>query len=194
MGAQRTGTGRVNALKRELVIRVEERSAASADAVYDVLSDLRSHAIWAGERQGKKTRLTSIDALEGPAVVGTEFTTTGADPMGSFRDTSVVTEASPPGLLEFVTEATLTLKKGATSQWTLVHRYEIAPDSDGSRITYTERVTRMSDLPGTLGIFNVKGLSGLVLRFSKRITRKSVRNLARLAEERASARGKEGAR
>jgi len=185
MEAQRTGTGRANALKHELVIRVEERSAAKLDVVYDVLSDPRSHMVWAGDRQGTKTRLTSIDAPEGPVVVGTEFSTTGADPMGSFRDTSVVTEASRPGLLEFVTEATLTLKRGATSQWTLVHRYEIAADGEGSRITYTERVTRMSDLPGTLGIFNVRGLSGLLLRFSKRITRKSVQNLARLAEERA---------
>jgi hypothetical protein len=186
------GTGRANALRRELVIQVEEHSGASTDAVYDVLTDVRSHLIWAGERQGKKTRLTSMEAPVGPVVVGSEFTTTGADPMGSFRDASIVTEMSRPGLFEFVTEATLTLKKGATSRWTLVHRYQIAAEGEGSRITYTERVTRISDLPGTLRIFNIRGLSGLLLRFSKRITRRSVRNLARLAEERAEARGEEG--
>jgi len=188
MGAQRTGMGRANALKHELVMRVEARSSATPEAVYDVLADPRTHLIWAGERQGKKTRLTSVEAPDGPAVVGTEFTTTGADPMGTFGDTSVVTEASRPGVLEFVTEATLTTKKGVASNWTLVHRYEIAADGAGSRIAYTERVTRISDLPGMLTIFNVRGLSGVLLRFSKRITRKSVRNLARLAEERASAR------
>ena len=185
MEAQRTGTGRANALKRELVTRVEERSAAPAEVVYDVLADVRSHLIWAGERQGKKTRLTSIDAPDGPAVVGTEFATTGADPMGGFADTSVVTEASRPGVFEFVTEATLTTKKGTATHWTLVHRYEIATEGSGSRIAYTERVTRMSELPGMVAMFNVRGLSTLLLRFSKRITRRSIRNLARLAEERA---------
>jgi hypothetical protein len=39
-----------------------------------------------------------------------------------------------------------------------------------------------------VAIFNVPGLSTLLLRFSKRITRRSIRNLARLSEERASAR------
>ena len=188
MEAQRTGAGRANALKRELVTRVEERSAAPADIAYEVLSDLQSHLIWAGERQGKKTRLTSVEAPEGPAVVGTEFVTTGADPMGTFRDTSVVTEASRPSVFEFVTEATLTTKKGTATHWTLVHLYDIAREGSGCRIAYTERVTRMSELPGMVAIFNVPGLSTLLLRFSKRITRRSIHNLARLSEERASAR------
>jgi len=188
MGAQGTGTGRANALKHELVTRVEERSAAPADVAYDVLTDLPSLLVWAGERQGKKTRLTSIEASDGPVVVGTEFTTTGADPMGRFRDTSVVTEASRPTVFEFVTEATLTTKKGSASHWTGVHRYEIANDGDGCLITYRERITRMSEMSGSLAVFNAPVLSGLVLRFAKRITRKSVRNLARLAEERADTR------
>jgi hypothetical protein len=185
MAAQRTGA---NALKRELVVRVEVECRVPPEVVYDVLADVRTHLIWAGEQQGEKTRLTSVEVPDGPATVGTEFTTTGADPMGSFRDASVVTDASRPGLFGFVTEATMTTKKGAVSHWTSVHRYEIAASGEGSRITYTDRVTRISDLPGSLAVFNVPGLSGLVLRFSTRITRRSVRNLARLAEERASAR------
>ena len=188
MGAQGTGTGRANALKHELTIRVAETSAAPPGVVYDVLADVRTHLIWAGERQGKKTRLTSVDGQDGPSTVGSEFTTTGADPMGAFQDSSVVTDASRPDVFGFVTEATLTTKKGLPTHWTLVHRYEITAEGAGSRITYTERVTRMSDLPGMLRVFKVKGLSGLLLRFSTRITRKSVRNLARLAEERARTR------
>ena len=72
---QRTGD-RVrngNALKKELVVRVEADSKASADTVYAVIADLRTHTIWAGERQGKKTRLLTMDTPADPAVVGTEF-------------------------------------------------------------------------------------------------------------------------
>ena len=46
--------------------------------------------------------------------------------MGTFIDTSVVTEATGPSLFEFVTEARLSTKKGKVVEWTLVHRYEIA--------------------------------------------------------------------
>ena len=94
---------------------LEHACEASAEAVYDTLADLRSHFEWGGERQGKKTRLLSIEAPEGPAVAGTEFETTGADPMGAFADRSVVTEASRPRAFEFVTEARLTTKKGKAS-------------------------------------------------------------------------------
>ena len=75
-------------------MRVEATSRASAETVYAVLADLSTHTVWAGERQGKRTRLLTIDAPAGPAVVGTEFSSTGSDPMGSFSDRSVVTEAT----------------------------------------------------------------------------------------------------
>jgi hypothetical protein len=159
-----------------------------AEAVYDVLADLRTHLIWGGERQSKKTRLVSIDAPDGPAVVGTEFSTVGADPMGGFRDRSVVTEASRPELFEFVTEATLTTKKGRTADWTNVHRYEVISNGEGCRIAYTIRIARISALPGMLAMFNVPVVSGLAIKASKGVGRRGVRNLARLAEERASAR------
>jgi len=67
MATRRVGSGRANALRQEIVIRVEERSQAPAVVVYDLLADLRSHLVWAGERQGKKTRLVSLEAPEGPA-------------------------------------------------------------------------------------------------------------------------------
>jgi len=128
MATRRVGNGRANALKQEIVIRVEERPRSPAEVVYDLLADLRSHLVWAGERQGKKTRLVSLEAPEGPAGVGTEFRTEGTDPMGQFTDFSVVTEATRPRVFEFVTEACLQTKKGKRVDWTNVHRYELVSE------------------------------------------------------------------
>ncbi|HLA93768.1 MAG TPA: SRPBCC family protein [Actinomycetota bacterium] len=184
MAAQQEQKGRANALKSELKVHIEETSAAPAEVVYQLLSDLRSHLEWAGERQPKDNyRLLSIEAPEGPASVGTEFSSTGADPMGRFADSSVVTEASRPTLFEFVTEANQTMKKGAVVVWTSVHRYEIEPREHGSRIAYTIRTVRISRLPGALVAFNVPGLRSLLMRFAGSNARRGVRNLARMAEE-----------
>lgn len=182
---QKTGERGANALNQDLVVRVEATSRASTEAVYAVLADLSSHIVWAGERQGKRTRLLTMDAPSGPAVVGTEFRSTGADPMGTFSDRSVVTEATPGEAFEFVTEARLTTKKGIATDWTNVERYELEPTLGGCRIVSTSRVTRISELPGMLGAFKVPGLRRLGLAVSARVSRRSVRNLARVAEERA---------
>lgn len=190
MAAQRTGKQRTNALKHELVTSVRTRCSAPAEVVYDLLADLPSHLEWGGERQSAKTRLVSIDAPDGPATVGTEFRTVGADHIGEFRDGSVVTEATPPSLFEFVTEARLTTKKGTVADWTNVHRYRIASDADGCTITYTVRVARISALPGPLALFNVPGLSRLALKGAAAGERRGIRNLARLAEERAGMTGR----
>jgi hypothetical protein len=184
MQMQKTGDRGANALKQELVVRVEATSRATTEAVYAVLADLSSHIEWAGQRQGKRTRLLTIDAPTGPAVVGTEFHSTGADPMGTFSDRSVVTEAMPGKAFEFVTEARLTTKKGIATDWTNVERYELEPTAGGCRIVFTSRVTRISELPGMLGAFNVPGLRGLGLAVSAKVSRRSVRNLASVAEER----------
>jgi len=181
---QKTRDRGANALKRELVVRVEATSRATTGAVYALLADLSTHTVWAGERQGKRTRLLTIDAPTGQAVVGTEFHSTGADPMGTFSDRSVVTEATPGKAFEFVTEARLTTKKHPASDWTNVERYELESTRDGCRIVCTSRVTRISELPGTLGIFNVPGLRALGLAVSAKVSRRSVRNLARMAEGR----------
>jgi len=186
MKEQYAGSRRANALGegRELVVRTEEHSAATAGAVFDLLTDLRSHLEWAGALQGKKTRLVSLEAPEGPAKVGTEFETTGADPMGRFSDRSVVTEATQKEVFEFVTEARLETKNGEPVDWTVVHRYELSPDGTGCRIVCTDRVTRISALPGMLGMFRVPVLRWLGLKASGTVSRRSVRNLARLAEQR----------
>ena len=181
---QKTGDRSANALKKELVVRVEAGSAAAPETVYGVVADLSSHLVWAGERQSRKTRLLTIDAPAGPAAVGTEWRSTGSDPMGTFSDRSVVTEASPGNAFEFVTEARLTTKQGRTSVWTSVERYELEPEAGGCRIVCTSRVTRITELPGMLALFNVPVLRGLGLKVSANVSRRTVRNLARVAEER----------
>jgi hypothetical protein len=186
---QRKGSGRANALKRELVVQVEQLVRAPAEVVYDLLADVRSHVEWGGRMQPKKNyRLLSIQAAEGPASVGTEFRSTGADAMGTFNDSSVVTEAVRPSVFEFVTEARLSTKKGKVVEWTLVHRYEIVPHGEGCRISYTIRTVRIGDLPGPLAMFNVPGLRSLLMKVGGSNVRRGFRNLARMADERANAR------
>ncbi len=188
MDKQKTVGARANALKRELVVKTEASSRAPAEAVYDVLAEVQTHLTWGGERQKKNMRLLTVDAPEGPASVGTEFATTGADPMGRFTDRSVVTEARRPSLFEFVTEAHLETKKGKVADWTNVHRYELVAQAGGCHITYTIRITRISALPGMLAIFNMPVLSVLSGKVAARIARRGVRNLTELAEQRAVAR------
>ena len=185
---QQTIGARTNALRREFVIAAEATGRASAEQVYDVLSDLRSHLTWAGERQPETGRLLSIEAPDGPAAVGTEFATTGSDPMGRFTDRSVVTEANRPSEFEFVTESHLETKKGRVVEWTNVHHYELLPAPEGCRVAYTLRIARASALPGMLRLFNAPLLSGLVKKASAGVARRGVENLLALAEERARVR------
>ena len=191
MQAQK-GRGRANALKGELVIRLQETSGAPAEVVYDLLADIRRHLEWAGTMQPKKNfRLVSIDGPAGPAAVGTEFTSAGVDPMGRFADSSVVTEATRPALFEFVTEARLSTKKGKLVEWTNVHRYEIEPRDEGCAVTYTVRLVRISELPGALGMFKVPGLRSIARKASGSAMRRGLRNLVRLADGRSQGAGRE---
>jgi hypothetical protein len=186
--AQRTGKSGTNALRREISISVEHRSTASPDAVYDVLSDLRTHAVWGGVPPTKKTGLLSIEAPAGESSVGTEFASTGDDLGGSFTDRSVVTQAVRPSVMEFVTQATLTTKRGATADWTIVHRYDLRPDGDGCVIAYSVRIARISALPGLSRAFNLPVLSWIVIKESTKAIRHGVENLATFVEQRANAR------
>ena len=108
-------------------------------------------------------------------------------PDGTVHRPIVVTEATAPTAFEFVTDATLTTKKGATSVWTDVHRYEIAPEGRGCRIAYTLRVTRISALPGMLRIFNWPVLSSMGVRAAAGMAAKGIANLSAMAEERTAA-------
>jgi hypothetical protein len=130
----------------------------------------------------KNFKLLSIEGPETPASVGTEFRSTGADAMGGFADSSVVTGASRPSLFEFVTEARLSTKKGKVVEWTNVHRYELIPEGERCRISYALRIVRISELPGAMAMFKVPGLRSLGLKISASYAKRGLRNLARLAE------------
>lgn len=189
MATRQKRGGRANALKSELRIHLVEASTAPAEAIYDLLVDIRTHLEWGGTMKAtKNSRLLMIDASEGSASVGTEFTSTGADPMGRFADSSVVTEASRPSLFEFVTDARLSTKKGKVVEWKDIHRYELTPQGEGCRISYTDVANHFSDLPGAMAMFKVPGLRSLGLRISGSYARRGLRNLARMAEERAASR------
>lgn len=188
MATQQKRAGRPNAPTRELRIHLVEASTAPAEAIYDLLADIRTHLEWGGAMKAtKNSRLLSIEAPEGPVSVGTEFTSTGADPMGRFADSSVVTEASRPSLFEFVTDARLATKKGKVVKWTDIHRYELTPQGEGCRISYRD-VARVSDLPGAMAMFKIPGLRWIGLKMSGSFARRGLRNLARTAEERTVSR------
>jgi hypothetical protein len=176
-----------NVLKRELVARAEVVARAPAEVVYDVLADVRTHLRWGGEMQREKNHMVSIDAPDGAATVGTEFTSTGIAPEGRYTDRSVVTEAMRPSVFEFVTQAHVETKKGKTADLTNVSRFEIERTANGCRIVSTLRMTRASALPGPLALINVGLLAPLVRKDSEGLVRRGLQNLATVAEERASA-------
>ncbi len=158
-------------------------SAASPDVVYETVADLRNHLDWSGERASSETfKLLSIDAPDGLATVGTAFTSSGAADNGTFHDRSVVTEATRPHTFVIETDAHLDRKHGEPWDSHFIHRYDVASEGEGSRITYTETVERVNYVPYWLHplirpIFKV---------YVNRADRKQLANLARLAEERSS--------
>ncbi len=164
------------------VLRFEGDCQAPPGAVYDLLADLQSHMEWAGNRQLETTRLLSMEAPPGPAVVGTEFRSTGSDgKVARFSDRSVVTEATRPEVFEFVTESHRAGKPGARP-WdlTAVHRYEIEPTAAGCRVRYTEDLTRFVGAPA---LFTTPGVNRLVFRIAAKYMRRGFDALLALADE-----------
>lgn len=169
------------------MLRFEGITTAPAEAVYDVLADLRSHLDWAGERQGETTRLLSMRAPEGPATVGTEFLTTGSDgKVARWSDRSVVTEATRPEVFEFVTEGRRE-GKPSSRPWdiTAINRYEIAPRDEGCAVKFTQELTRFEGAPR---LFTAPGVRRLVQRMSSKYMRRGFDGLLALAEERSGRR------
>jgi hypothetical protein len=157
-------------------------SKASPEVVYDTISDLRAHIEWSGERASSDNfKLLSLEAPEGRATVGTTFTSTGAADNGTFHDRSVVTEASRPGRFIIETDSRLDRKRGKAWEAHFSHRYDIEPEGDGSRISYTETVERVNYVPYWLQPWIRPIFTVLVNRADVR----QLSNLARLAEERS---------
>ncbi len=172
---------------RNPILRFEGSSQAPAEAIYDLLADLGSHLEWAGRRQLETTRLLTMEAPSGPAAVGTEFVSTGSDgKVARWSDRSVVTEATRPEVFEFVTEGRREGKPGSRP-WlsTAVHRYELAPEGNGCRVTYTEDLTRLAGAPR---ITFARGINRIVFRVSAKYMRRGFQGLLALAAERAGAR------
>jgi Polyketide cyclase / dehydrase and lipid transport len=170
--------------QRTFVFRTQTSvtSEASPEAVFDVITDLRAHLEWSGERASDDTfKLLTLEASGGPAAVGTTFTSTGANFNGTFHDRSVVTEAARPDRFTLETDARLVRKRGETWEVHFEHRYDVRPDGDGSRIVYTETIQRVNYVPYWLR-FWMRPLSRMLIN---RADVKQLENLARLAEERS---------
>jgi len=173
-------------------MRLSELCAAPTDLVYSLLSDLSTHMEWGGSWHPSRTqRLLSMEAPQGPATVGVEFVSTGAAAGGCWFDRSRVIVAAAPAEFEFETHGLL--RDGDGNERMLLHafhRYMLAPEAGGTRITYTcsaELEARQDAgemhprLP--LVIFNLVVPS---------VVERGIRNLVRMAEERAGLRGTEG--
>ena len=163
-------------------VRIRKTCAAPPEVVYDLLADLRSHLQWGGTRQLGNFRLLTLDAPPGPATTGTAFASSGAIPMSGRRwnDRSTVTVATPPTTLEFVTEARAEDKRRAmTARYT--HRYEIAPDGNGSRVTYTLTQERIADPMLRFAVPGVRAMSWSMAAF---MLARGFRNLLDEAERR----------
>lgn len=170
---------------RPLMFRTRPSVTCTAppDAVYDVIAELRNHLVWSGERaEADGFKMLTLEAPEGPARVGTSFTSTGSAGKDTFHDRSVVTEASRPRV--FVIETDAHLERRGARNWDahFSHRYDIEPDGEGSRIVYTETVERVNYVPYWLK----PGIRTIFRPWVNRADRKQLRNLARLAEERSA--------
>jgi hypothetical protein len=110
---------------------------AGPEAVYDLLADLRTHLDWGGTRQRRDFRLLTLHAPPGPAGVGATFSSTGTIPMSvrHWEDRSTVTAADRARVFEFITDASNGGARGMRARYR--HRYELAPEASGSRVTYT---------------------------------------------------------
>jgi hypothetical protein len=164
-------------------VTVSVRSDVAPERIYAALADLSSHTTWAGSMHGKKQfGLRSIQPSANPAVVGSEFDSSGDDPMGRFTDHSVVTEATGPSVFEFVTEGHLDPKKraAASSDTRITNRYEIRPDGTGSVVTYRLHVSKWTNASAALRSRALRPLARLVF---KRYATKLLRNLTTYAAE-----------
>ena len=158
-------------------------SSAPPEAVYDVIADLRNHVVWSGEMAASEGfRMLSLDAPEGPATVGTTFSSSGSAQKDTFHDLSVVTEANRPSRFTIETDATLERRSAPTWEGHFIHRYDITAEGAGSRIVYTETIERVNYVPYWLK----PGIRTIFKPWVNSADRKQLRNLARLAEERST--------
>ena len=172
-----------------IVFHVELETDVSADAIYAVLADLSTHRRWAGTRQpSKHFGLRSIDAPGGPATVGTTFTSTGTNMLGTaFHDSSVVVEAKPGERFGFDTDTRL--DRPLSKPWIgrFEHRYVLNATAQGARLVYDAPAFARDYVPWMMK----PGVRVLMRAYVNQILRKHLRNLVRVAaEQRAPVRGR----
>jgi hypothetical protein len=155
------------------------RSPASPATIYDVLSDARTHLVWAGQEAPRKNfRLLTMDAAAGPLSVGDSFSSTGENGNGTFQDRSVVVEADRDARFGFDTESTLVRKHAKAWHVRFAHRYALASTPDGTDISYTCEVRPQNYVPWWLR----PGVRSMTGRMVPRMMQKHLENLARMAE------------
>jgi hypothetical protein len=159
------------------------KASASPERIYATLADLSTHTTWAGSMHGKRNfGLRTLEASADPAIVGTEFRSTGDDPMGSFTDRSVVTEATSPSAFEFVTEGHLEPKKQGkpANDTRITYRFEIVSNGTGSTVTYRVHMTKWTSPPALL---RSRVLRPVIRAAMKSYIKKMLRNLTTFAAE-----------
>ena len=142
------------------VTQTSVTSEAPPDAVFSTIADLRAHLEWSGERAADATfKLLAIEQTsDGDLRVGATFESTGANFNGTFHDRSTIAVMSSPSV------------------------FVIETDGTGSRITYTETISRLNYIPYWLRL-PLRPLSRVII---DRGDEKQLRNLAELAAERAA--------
>jgi hypothetical protein len=163
--------------------RISLACQAGPEAVYDLLADLRTHLEWGGTRQRRDFRLITLDAPPGPATVGATFSSTGTIPMSvrHWEDHSTVTAADRARVFEFITEATNGGAQRMRARYR--HRYELAPEGPGSRVTYTVTQLEVARPMLRMALPGVRDLTwGMAIPM---LCRRGLRNLLELAERSA---------
>ncbi len=157
------------------------RASAPPARIYATLAGLSTHTTWAGSMHGKKNfGLRTLVASSEPAVVGTEFRSTGDDPMGSFTDRSVVTEATDPSVFEFVTEGHLEPKTHGkpACDTRITYRFETALADTGSTVTYRLHISKWTNAPRMLRSAMLRPIARIATR---NYAKEMLRNLANYA-------------
>jgi uncharacterized protein YndB with AHSA1/START domain len=161
---------------------VSQSASVPPDRIFATLTSLSTHTTWAGSMHGKKNfGLRTLEASADPAVVGTEFHSTGDDPMGSFTDRSIVTEATSP-VFEFVTEGHLEPKKRGkpACDTRITYRFEVEPSGAGSTVTYRVHFSKWTNAPVVLRAAALRPIARMA---TKSYAKKMLRNLAAYASE-----------
>lgn len=171
--------------ERALMFRTQTwvTSKASPETVFDVILDPPRILSGQGNRATDEGyKLLSLEAPEGPASVGTRFTSTGNAGRDTFHDRSIITEASRPNRFVIETDSRLVMKSARTWEAHRSLRYDVASQGEDSRITHTETVERVNYVP-----YWLKPWARPIFRpFVNRADRGQLQNLARLAEERSA--------